>query len=252
MNEHVLIGTHNIQAGDAALQYALTRPIAKQVGLCLVYGRPGLGKTQWSRRRAVENDYIWLSASATDTLKSFTLRIAEAIAERYNVSSRRFCAGSTSSLFQKVVDQLNYVTKETHLPVIMVDETDNLFLGRSRREREEKIGLLRDIADQTAATIVLIGMHELREKLQALNEHYYRRICYFCEFTKLTEKDVELMVSGISSVGVDAGVMGIVKQASRGDARNVIKLIRSIEDIAKANSLSYVTTIDYKRLEGSK
>jgi len=45
MKQGVLVKTQNVIAADKCIEYLLKRPKLEMVGLGLLYGRPGLGKT---------------------------------------------------------------------------------------------------------------------------------------------------------------------------------------------------------------
>ncbi len=50
MKQGTLVRTQNVIAADKCIEYLLTRPKLEMVGLGLLYGRPGLGKTTYASR----------------------------------------------------------------------------------------------------------------------------------------------------------------------------------------------------------
>lgn len=239
MKNHILVQTANVQAGNECLDYLLNRPAAHQVGLAMIYGRPGLGKTQFSMRQAITNNYVYLSALKASTPKSFTVDLLSKIYQRYHPDHTNPIVGSKAKLFRQIVDTLNSHTTEFHMPVIIIDETDNII----HYKHEEIIGMLRDIADNTIAAVVLVGMQDLREKVMRLNTHYYNRFIYFAEFKPLSNEDCRKMCSLISDIHIadDLASYTNSKEQARGDARKIIKAIRLYEEMAaimKVNSLN--------------
>ena len=164
MKSHILVETANVKAGNDCLSYLLKRPAAHQVGMAMIYGRPGLGKTQFSQRQAIQNGYVYLSALKASTPKSFIADLLGRLRCRYEEDDSSV-VGSRARLFRETVDLLNTCTTKDHMPVIIIDETDNIIHYR----HEEIIGMLRDIADNTLASVVLVGMQDLREKVMRLN-----------------------------------------------------------------------------------
>ncbi len=244
MRDHILSETANIRAASQALAYLLSRPIAHQPGLGMIYGAPGLGKTQFSQRTCIRGDYVYYSAKKADTAKSFVASLAYLLMLRYHPRDYPRLTGSASTLFNKALDIINANTSQNHLPVIFIDEVDNII----HAPHEEIVGMLRDIVDNTAAVVMLIGMQDLRNKMVKLNTHYYNRVVYFCEFSPLDLADVRLMVRDLCEVTLDATLVKQILANSAGDARKVIKYIRHYEELASANHLTNLDSESAQKL----
>ncbi|MDD2230277.1 MAG: ATP-binding protein [Candidatus Cloacimonetes bacterium] len=230
MNSHLLVKTKNVQRGLECLSYILSRPVAHQVGMGMIYGKPGLGKTQFSMRYAIEHDCVYFSALKASTPKSFTVELLHKLRERYEPSRTDPIIGPKARLFRDILDTINLNTSKNHMPVIIIDEVDNII----HYPHEEIIGMLRDIADNTVATVVMVGMQDLREKVMKLNSHYYNRFIYFAEFKPLTDNDVLMMCAELSTIAISPDLARYTneKPQARGDARKVVKAIRLYEEIA--------------------
>lgn len=50
MKQGTLVRTLNVIAADRCIEYLLNRPKMEMVGLGLIYGKPGLGKTTYASR----------------------------------------------------------------------------------------------------------------------------------------------------------------------------------------------------------
>jgi len=246
MKPHILVPTQNVQRGLDCLSYLLARPVGHQVGLAMIYGRPGLGKTQFSQRYAIEHDYVYLSALKASTPKSFTVALLTKLRERYEPGYTEPVTGAKARLFREILDTLNRHTTRMHLPVILIDEVDNII----HYPHEEIVGMLRDIADNTVASVVLVGMQNLREKVIKLNSHYYNRFIYFAEFQPLTNADVALMCSQLADIHIadDLARFSNDKTQAAGDARKLIKAIRLYEEIAQKLSLSSLDLKTYQKV----
>lgn len=233
MRDHILSETENIRAGQEALEYLMNRPIAHQPGLGMIYGAPGLGKTQFSQRTCIRNNYIYYSSKQADTSKSFIASLHYLLMLRYNPRENPGIHGSRATLFNLCLDILNANTTLQHIPVLFIDEVDNII----HFPNEEIVGMLRDIVDNSAAVVILIGMQDLRKKIIKLNAHYYNRVVFFCEFMPLSKEDVKLMVRDLCEVSLSAELITGISEKAKGDARKVVKQIRYYEELAGANGL---------------
>lgn len=245
MRNHILTETKNIKAGQEALAYLLNRPVAHQPGLGMIYGPPGLGKTQFSRRTCIKHDFVYYSAKKADTAKSFIQSLAYLLMLRYHPNENPALTGSRSTLFNRCLDIINANSTKDHLPVIFVDEVDNII----HSPHEEIVGMLRDIVDNSAAIVMLVGMQNLRNKIVKLNAHYYNRVVYFCEFKPLSKSDVRALVRDLCEVTIDDAIMSTVITNSAGDARKVIKQIRLYEEISKKAGITHITIQDLKEMK---
>lgn len=248
MNSHLLVRTKNVERGLECLSYILSRPVAHQVGMGMIYGKPGLGKTQFSMRYAIEHDSVYLSALKASTPKSFTVALLSKLRERYEPSLNEPIIGPKARLFRDILDTVNRHTTKDHMPLILIDEVDNII----HYPHEEIIGMLRDIADNTVAGVVLVGMQDLREKVMKLNSHYYNRFIYFAEFKPLTDNDVLMMCAQLSTVAIaeDLAKFTNEKPQAGGDARKVIKAIRLYEEIAHKLSREGLDLNTYLKVVG--
>ena len=248
MNSHLLVRTKNVERGLECLSYILSRPVAHQVGMGMIYGKPGLGKTQFSMRYAIEHDSVYLSALKASTPKSFTVALLSKLRERYEPSLNEPIIGPKARLFRDILDTVNRHTTKDHMPLILIDEVDNII----HYPHEEIIGMLRDIADNTVAGVVLVGMQDLREKVMKLNSHYYNRFIYFAEFKPLTDNDVLMMCSQLSTIAIaeDLAKFTNEKPQAGGDARKVIKAIRLYEEIAHKLSREGLDLKTYLKVVG--
>ena len=59
MREYTLAKTNNVKKGYELFDYLINRPKTEMVGLGLIYGPPGLGKSRFARQTAIQNNYIY-------------------------------------------------------------------------------------------------------------------------------------------------------------------------------------------------
>jgi len=248
MKDHLLVHTKNVQRGKECLDYLLNRPLAHQVGMAMIYGRPGLGKTQFSQRYAIQHNYVYMSSLKAATPKSFVVELLRAIRALYEPNNLMPIIGHKAKLFREILDTLNRYTTKDHLPILLIDEVDNII----HYPHEGIIGMLRDIADNTVAGVVLIGMQDLRHKVAKLNTHYYNRFIYFAEFQALDNNDAVLMCKQLSDIDIaeDLARFSNSRSQAGGDARKLIKAIRLYEDIADKLNVKSLDLKQYKTIIG--
>ena len=77
MKQGKLITTTNVVRADRAIEYLRKRPKLELVGLGLVYGKPGLGKSTWASRTAFSKGYIYLRLESTTTPQELRSKAAQ-------------------------------------------------------------------------------------------------------------------------------------------------------------------------------
>lgn len=246
MKTHILAPTKNVRRGLDCLRYLQARPVAHQVGLAMIYGRPGLGKTQFSMRYAIENNAVYLSALKASSPKSFVIELLRAVRAVYEPQNAEQIRGTKANLFRELLDSINLHTTKAHLPVIIVDEVDNILHYR----HEDIVGMLRDIADNTVASVVLVGMQQLRDKIAKLNTHYYNRFIYFAEFRPIDNEDARLLCQQLSDITIADDLARFTNERGQanGDARKIIKAIRLYEEIAAKLGTKSLNLAEYQRI----
>lgn len=246
MKNHILVHTQNVTRGLECIQYLQKRPVAHQVGLGMIYGRPGLGKTQFSMRYAIENNAVYMSALKASSPKSFVVELLRCVRALYDPHNVDTITGTKAKLFRQILDTLNANTSNKHLPMILVDEVDNIL----HFPHEDIVGMLRDIADNTVASVILVGMQNLRSKIAKLNSHYYNRFIYFAEFQPISHKDCSLMCDQLSDIHIASDLAQFTNHHTQanGDARKIIKAIRLYEEIAKKLGKNELDLAQYQKL----
>jgi DNA transposition AAA+ family ATPase len=194
-------------------------------GMALVYGEPGLGKTQAVIWWATQNNAAFIRSTNLMSGRWLLEEIAEELGEVPFFRS--------SDLFKQCIRQLKEDPK-----VIIVDEIDYLATDTNAIET------LRDIHDKTGVPIVLVGMGQADKKLMRYR-HLYDRISEKIKFEPFTHKDVGDIVEQICEVEMtECAVKYIYSQTNR--FRQIVKMINKADNIAKANGLSVIDEITLK------
>jgi DNA transposition AAA+ family ATPase len=188
-------------------------------GMALVYGEPGLGKTQSALWWAANNDGILISAKQSMSVRWLLEDIVKELGETPFFRS--------SDLFEQIVMELIKRPR-----VLIVDEIDYLATDKCAVE------MLRDIHDRTHNPIVLIGMSMADKKLKRY-KHLYDRFSEILHFESFSIDDVKFLISELSEIKIaDEVIQNIYQTKNR--FRQIVKLINKAETIAKANDLSEV------------
>jgi DNA polymerase III delta prime subunit len=182
----------------------------------LVYGEPGLGKSQTALWLACKYDGIYLRASNLMTGRWLLEELVKELDEipRY----------LTSDNFNLVVKKLNAEPK-----IIFIDEIDYLM------NNYKTIETLRDIHDETDCPIIFIGMGLAHRKLERY-KHLYDRFSEILKFEIFGVNDLKQIFDQLSEVKVDTNsIEYLYPKYNR--FRQIVQLINQLENFAKDNNL---------------
>ena len=224
----VFVKTKNVKNFVSTLANLQNR--AKGVpGMALVYGEPGLGKTQAALWWVANNqeDAIYVSATQSMTTKWL---LEEIIRELGDSPFYR-----TSEIFEQIVRELIKRPK-----VIIVDEIDYLAHEKSTIE------MLRDIHDRTHAPIVLIGMTYADKKLKRYR-HLYDRLSEILQFQKFPFEDTKNLINELSEVKFDNSAIEYMQNCDN-RFRQIVKIIDKAESFAKSNEITLIAQKDVQFL----
>jgi len=194
-------------------------------GMALLYGEPGLGKTQAVLWWVAQNDAIFIRSTNLMTGRWLLEDIVEELGEIPNYK--------TSELFKQCIRQLKEDPK-----IIIIDEVDYLAAD------SKAIETLRDIHDKANVPIVLVGMGQADKKLMRYR-HLYDRISEKLKFEPFINSDIKDIVEQLCEVEMtECAIRYIYSQTNR--FRQIVKMINTAENIAKANGLSVIDEITLK------
>jgi DNA transposition AAA+ family ATPase len=182
----------------------------------LVYGEPGLGKSQTALWLACKYDGIYLRASNLMTGRWLLEELVKELDEipRY----------LTSDNFNLVVKKLNAEPK-----IIFIDEIDYLM------NNYKTIETLRDIHDETDCPIIFIGMGLAHRKLERY-KHLYDRFSEILKFEIFGVNDLKQIFDQLSEIKVDTNSTEYI-YPKYNRFRQIVQLINQLENFAKDNNL---------------
>ena len=185
----------------------------------LVYGEPGLGKSQTALWLACKYDGIYIRASNLMTSRWLVEEIVREMDElpRY----------LTSDNFNVVISKLIQKPK-----IIFVDEIDYLM------NNYKSVETLRDIHDKTDCPIVFVGMGLAHRKLERYR-HLYDRFSEIVKFETFGVEDLSQIFSQLSEIPFTPdSIEYIHKKYNR--FRQIVQLINQMEIFAKDNNLTEI------------
>lgn len=186
----------------------------------LVYGEPGLGKSQTALWLACKYDAIYLRAT---NLMTGRWLLEELVKELDEIP--RFL---TSDNFSLVVKKLKQESK-----IIFIDEIDYLM------NNYKSIETLRDIHDETNCSIIFIGMGLAHRKLERY-KHLYDRFSEILKFKIFGVNDLSQIVNQLSEIPfTPVSIEYIYPRYNR--FRQIVQLINQMENFAKDNNLAEIT-----------
>ncbi|MDD4310357.1 MAG: ATP-binding protein [Candidatus Cloacimonetes bacterium] len=247
MKEQVFVKTANVDNATKAIMKLLARPINEMVGLGMIYGDPGLGKSRFAKQMCYRKGYLYIRLEASETAKSFSQKLWRGLKYQLNLTSEptnemgNAPGGSTNSLVNLCIR----ILMDAPHSVIMIDEFDNALPNRELRET------IRDIVDQTFATVILIGMSGVRDKLERTNPHFFDRSNFFCEFNSLSVEDVTEICKKVCEFELSPKLIETAHKASAGQFRKLIKTLMLFEDKIRNKRAVTLTAKDMKEIENA-
>lgn len=185
----------------------------------LVYGEPGLGKSQTALWLACKYDGIYLRASNLMTGRWLLEELVKELDEipRY----------LTSDNFNLVVKKLKQKPQ-----IIFIDEIDYLM------NNYKTIETLRDIHDETGCPIIFVGMGLAHRKLERY-KHLFDRFSEIIKFETFGVNDLKQIFDQLAEVKLTPDAIEYIhKKYNR--FRQLVQLINQLEIIAKENNLDEI------------
>ena len=215
----IFVKTTNVKNFIGLVENLLNKPknIPK---MGLIYGEPGLGKSQTALWLACKYDAIYLRAINLMTGRWLLEEIVKEMAEipRY----------LTSDNFNLIVQKLKQKPQ-----LIIVDEIDYLM------NNLKTIEILRDIHDETNCPIIFVGMGLAYKKLERY-KHLFDRFSEIVKFETFSINDLKQIFDQLSEVPFTPDAIEFThKKYNR--FRQIVQLINQLEIIAKDNNFKEIT-----------
>ena len=214
----IFVKTQNVKNFIGLVENLINKPknIPK---MGLVYGEPGLGKSQTALWLACKYDGIYLRAS---NLMTGRWLLEELVKELDEIP--RFL---TSDNFNIVVKKLKQKPQ-----VIFIDEIDYLV------NNYKTIETLRDIHDETGCPIIFIGMGLAHRKLERY-KHLYDRFSEILKFETFGVDDLSQIIGKLSEITFTPDSIEYI-HTKYNRFRQIVQLINQMETFVKDNNLAEI------------
>ena len=215
----IFVKTTNVKNSIGLIENLINK--AKNIPkMGLVYGEPGLGKSQTALWLTCKYDGIYLRAS---NLMTGRWLLDEMVKELDEIP--RFL---TSDNFNVVVKKL-----KQNPQVIFIDEIDYLM------NNYKSIETLRDIHDETTCPIIFIGMGLAHRKLERYT-HLYDRFSEVLKFETFGVNDLSQIFNQLSETPFTPDAIEYI-HSKYNRFRQIVQLINQMENFAKDNNLVEIT-----------
>ena len=215
----IFVKTQNVKNFIGLVENLINKP--KNIPrMGLVYGEPGLGKSQTALWLACKYDGIYLRAS---NLMTGRWLLEEMVKELDEIP--RFL---TSDNFNIVVKKL-----KQNPQIIFIDEIDYLM------NNYKTIETLRDIHDETDCPIIFIGMGLAHRKLERY-KHLYDRFSEIIKFETFGVNDLSQIINQLSEVTFTPNAIEYI-HSKYNRFRQIVQLINQMETFSKDNNLTEIT-----------
>ncbi len=214
----IFVKTQNVKNFIGLVENLINKPknIPK---MGLVYGEPGLGKSQTALWLACKYDGIYLRASNLMTGRWLLEDIVKELDE-----IPRFL---TSDNFNIVVKKLKQNSQ-----IIFIDEIDYLM------NNYKTIETLRDIHDETGCPIIFIGMGLAHRKLERY-KHLYDRFSEILKFETFGVNDLSQIINQLSEVSFTPDAIEYI-HTKFNRFRQIVQLINQMEIFSKDNNITEI------------
>lgn len=214
----IFVKTTNVKNFIGLVENLLNKPknIPK---MGLIYGEPGLGKSQTALWLACKYNAVYLRATNLMTGRWLLEELVKELDEipRY----------LTSDNFNLIVQKLKQKPQ-----LIIVDEIDYLI------NNLKTIEILRDIHDETNCPIIFVGMGLALKKLERY-KHLFDRFSEIVKFETFGVNDLKQIFDQLSEVPFTPDALEFIyKKYNR--FRQIVQLINQLEIIAKDNNLQEI------------
>ena len=216
---NIFVKTSNVKNFIGLVENLINKPknIPK---MGLVYGEPGLGKSQTALWLACKYDGIYLRAS---NLMTGRWLLEEMVKELDEIP--RFL---TSDNFNIIVKKL-----KQNPQVIFIDEIDYLM------NNYKTIETLRDIHDETGCPIIFIGMGLAHRKLERY-KHLYDRFSEILKFETFGVSDIGQIINQLSEIQFTPDAIEYI-HTKFNRFRQIVQFINQMETFAKDNNFAEIT-----------
>jgi hypothetical protein len=189
-------------------------------GMMLAWGYAGRGKTECARTYAIRNkNAVYIRVFEDWTPKAMLSSICEGL--------NGMRPGQTHIAKRIIIEEVDNSDR-----ILLIDEADRLTV--------KNIEHLRDIHDETACPIVLIGEPSIYAQIKS-RTRIWRRFTQAVEFGPLLDEDVILFGLKNCDIKIVPEAARALKSKSKGSFGFLIHYMSRLEGIAKSNQIKEIS-----------
>lgn len=211
--------TQNVRRFMAGLE-VLRRPVKGRIGIMLVYGPYGTGKTEIGDWYYANHAIPYVRATDGGTRRELLANIVSALEEAPKYRS--------ADIFEQLLNILDEQSKP-----IIIDETDYLVDSGI-------IETVRDISDMTNAPIILMGMDDLEKKLKNY-PHLVDRVTVRVRFELFSPEEIANYAGQVCEVRLSDDAITYIHAHGKGRLRMTTTWLERAERVAGLNRLEVIT-----------
>ncbi len=218
----------NIAIMESLVARVLQRP-AHLPGIVTLSAPSGFGKSTAAAYISAKYNAVYVEVRSTWTKKSFL----EAVLKQLGIRANQ----TVSQMMEQVSEELALSGR-----LLMLDEFDNA-VDRNLVE------LVRDIYEQSKASIIIIGEERLPQKLQVW-ERFHGRIMDFAQGMPADLTDARILNEHyVPDVSIADDLMKVLVTEARGSVRRIVTNIERIAQFGRGDGLTTVTAKDWGKRE---
>ena len=222
MNNSV-VKTRNVQAFFSGLEI-LKKGVKGRMGMMLIFGPPGTGKTFITQKQAMEDDTVYVRCKYIDKPKSLLHAIVAELGEEPR--------GFTSHLFNQALEQLLMRPR-----TLILDEADYMVHAGI-------IEIIRDLNDMANTPIIISGMGNIDKKLQRF-PHLVDRIRAIVQFKLFDLAEIKMLGKQVCEAQIDDSGYEYIAKTGQGKFRVTNDLFDLAERLQKRTPQIKAVTVDH-------
>jgi replication-associated recombination protein RarA len=224
MIEQVLVKTRNVIEVDQLVSKLLKRPMHEIPGLAVVYGPTGYGKTRWGEITAFHNGWGYMRINRLQREKAFIQEVYRRL--HWLVYNDEITPRGHASKIEE--DCIKLLQDNPHI-VLFIDEINH----KIHKREWDILEIIRDLADRSFASIIMIGEQDTVEALTDYNPHFFGRCNFFYKFEKNSLEDVKKICREVAEVRLEEQAIEEIYNETEGDLRKFVTYIPDLEDAAR-------------------
>jgi DNA transposition AAA+ family ATPase len=218
MKEDAFVQTQNVQKFYSVMKEAEDNK--GEDALLVFHGRAGRGKTTTTRTYSALEGWTYVRAITMWT----ELWMLQDMCFHLGLQP---IPGRKKPCFELIRDRLKITGQ-----AMIIDEADKL--------SDRLLEVIRDLADITRVPFALVGEEQIKSNVQKERRRWSRTLrCV--EFGPISARDILFFAKMATDMKITGAQAGMLEQSSEGDFRLVVRVIRRLEKILKANPGDGVT-----------